>query len=91
MIELVPTLFNCIESTAKKEYWESVEKYLQLIEDDKELEKKIELLKTFLESANFRDLRRQSEKYLVEGKGVKFILFLEEGSLQYKMKVEGGD
>jgi hypothetical protein len=91
MVELVPTLSNCIESTAKKEYWKSVEKYLQLSEEDKELEGKIELLKVFLESADFRELRRQSENYLVGGKNVKFILFLEEGSLRYKMKVEGGD
>ncbi|GAH43195.1 unnamed protein product, partial [marine sediment metagenome] len=42
--------------------------------EDKELEERIELLKAFLESADFGRLRSQSEKHLIEGKKVKFVI-----------------
>ena len=36
---------------------------------------------------DFRELRRQSEEYLTEGKAVRFILYLEKGKPKYEMKV----
>jgi len=83
-IELMPDLSHCIETVAKREYWASVEKYLK---GERNLEEKIELLKQFLETADFRQLRRESEKHLIEGKGVKFLLYSEEGELRYEMKI----
>ena len=56
-------------------------------EDDKKLEERIELLKTFLESMDFKELRSQSEGYLVEGKQVKFIISWKEGKPSYEMVV----
>ncbi len=87
-VELVPSLSSCVETVAKKEYWEGVKGYLQLGERDDKLEQRLELLKAFLETANFRELRHESEKYLLEGKSVKFILYFEEGKLIYKLQVE---
>jgi len=87
-VELVPSLSSCVETVAKKEYWEGVRGYLQLGERNEKLEQRLELLKAFLETANFRELRRQSEKYLLEGKSVKFILYFEEGKPIYKFHVE---
>lgn len=87
-IELIPTLSHCIETTAKREYWNSVEEYLRLGEENKELEDKIELLRMFLKSMDFGELRRKSEKYLIEGKSVKFILYLEGGKPNYELKLE---
>ena len=55
--------------------------------DDKELGKKLETLRLFLESADFNKLRSESEKHLVEGRKVKFILHLEEGKPEYEMKI----
>lgn len=55
--------------------------------EDKKLEEKIELLKAFLESMDFRKLRSQSEKHLVEGKQVKFIISWKEGKPSYEMVV----
>ena len=75
-IELVPNLSNCVETVAKKEYWKNVSRCLQIEEQDEELQGKIELLKAFLESTDFKELRRESEKHLVEGKP------------EYELKVE---
>jgi translation initiation factor IF-3 len=55
--------------------------------EDKKLEEKIELLKAFLESMDFKKLRSQSERYLVEGKKVKFIICWKEGKPSYEMVV----
>jgi hypothetical protein len=85
-LELTPTLSSCIETTAKREYWQAVGEYLRT--GERELEEKIELLRLFLEKADFRELRRQSEKYLIEGKNIKFILYLEQGEPKYEMKVD---
>jgi hypothetical protein len=87
-IELTPTLTHCIETTAKEEYRRSVDEYFKLAEDNEELGNKIEVLRLFLESTDFRELRRQSEQHLIAGKGVNFILYLEEGKPKYEMRVD---
>ena len=60
-IELFPSLSHCIETTARKEFWNSVNQNMESGREDKELEEKIELLKAFLESMDFKKLRSQSE------------------------------
>ena len=55
--------------------------------EDKELKEKLEILRLFLETADFNKLRSESEKNLVEDKNVKFLLCLENGELNYEMKV----
>ncbi|HUV52880.1 MAG TPA: radical SAM protein [Dehalococcoidia bacterium] len=86
-IELVPTLDHCIETVARQEFLKSTDEYMQSTEANKKLEDKIELLRAFLETADFRKLRSESEKHLIEGKIVRFILTLDKGKLDYKMKV----
>ena len=73
-IELMPSLSHCIETAAKEEFWSLVSRYTEAKQEDKELEKKLELLKAFLESMDFKKLRRESEKHLIQGKRVKFII-----------------
>jgi hypothetical protein len=87
-IELVPTLDLCIEGTARQEYLKSADEYMQRSRKDRKLEEKIELLRMFLETADFRKLRAESEKHLVEGKKVRFILTSEKGKPQYEVKCE---
>ena len=87
-IELIPTLTHCIETTARQELSKSANEYMQRDEGDKELEERIELLRMFLESMDFRELRRESEKYLTEGKPVRFILYLEEEKTKYELMVD---
>jgi translation initiation factor IF-3 len=86
-VELFPSLSHCIETTAREEFWNSVNQYMESEREDKELEEKIELLKAFLESMDFKKLRSQSERYLVEGKKVKFTICWKEGKPSYEMVV----
>ena len=87
-IELLPTLELCIEGTARREYKKSADEYMQKGRKDRKLEQKIELLRMFLETADFRKLRAESEKYLTEGKKGRFILTSEKGKPKYEMKIE---
>lgn len=86
-IELFPSLSHCIETTAREEFWNSVNQYMEGGQENKKLEEKIGLLKAFLESTDFKKLRSQSEKHLVEGKKVKFVICWKEGKPSYEMVV----
>ena len=87
-IELTPTLELCIEGTARKEYKKSADEYMRKGHRDRKLEEKIELLRMFLDTMDFRKLRAESEKHLIEGKKVKFILTSAKGRPKYGMKIE---
>jgi len=84
-IELVPDLSHCIETVARREYENLAKTYLRADKGDSEFGEKIELLLSFLESADFRELRKQSESYLLKGQKIKFILCRERGKAKYKM------
>lgn len=86
-VQLVPTLSSCIETTAKREYWQTVNEYMRGGALDEEVAGRIEVLKTFLESADFRELRKESERYLLEDKKIKFLLSLAEGKLECELEV----
>jgi len=86
-IELFPSLSHCIETTAREEFWDSVNQYMEGRQEDKKLEGRIELIKAFLESMDFKKLRSQSEKHLIEGKKVKFVICWKEGKPSYEMEV----
>ena len=79
-IELVPTLDHCIESAARHEFRKAAEAYMQSNKEDKNLEQRLELLRLFLETADFRRLRAESERHLTEGKVIRFILTLDRGN-----------
>jgi hypothetical protein len=85
-IELIPTLELCIEGTARQEYRKSADEYIQHGQKDRKLEEKIELLRMFLETMDFRKLRAESERHLIEGKKVTFTLTSEKGKPKYEMK-----
>ena len=86
-IELLPSLSHCIETVAREEFWSLVNKYMESAQEDKEAAMNIELLKAFLESTDFKKLRRESEEYLTQQRAVKFIVYWEEGKPSYKMVV----
>jgi len=85
-IELEPELDACVETQAKRQY-EQLQRELLKGSEEEELVEKLETLRLFLESADFSKLRSESEKHLIEGKRVKFVLSLEEGKPKYEMKV----
>jgi len=86
-IELFPSLSHCIETTAREEFWNSVNQRMKSGQEDKEIEEKIELLKAFLESTDFKKLRSQSERCFVLGKQVKFVISWKDDKLSYEMVV----
>jgi hypothetical protein len=85
-IELVPDLTHCIETVAKKEYQETVKRLLNTVEISNELEEKAETLRLFLQAANFKKLRVESEKYLASGRKVKFVIYLQNGTPRYNIQ-----
>jgi len=87
-IELVPDLTHCIETTAKREHTAVLKQILAPGQRNKKLEEKLEILRLFLETADFKQLRAESEKQLMEGKRVKFVVYLEEGIPKYGMHVK---
>ena len=86
-LELVPELSQCIETLARNEYREALRRLLAG-ETGKDLTDKSELLREFIETRDLKKLRRESEKHLVQGKKVKFIVSREGGKVKHEMKVE---
>ncbi len=87
-IVLTPTVSHCIETVAKREYWKNVTTYLKKRKGNKRLEGEIELLRFFLETADFAKLRKQSEEHILHGKQVQFILSIKNKKLVYEMIIE---
>jgi len=87
-IELIPTLDNCIETTARREFARTKDGYLEKGRDDGELAERVRLLRMFLQSADFRKLRSESESHLMAGRTVRFILYFDEGGLKCDIEVD---
>jgi len=87
-IELKPNLSSCIETLSKKEYERTLNLLLKKGPIDEGLGERLEVLRLFLESADFGHLRSQYEGYLTEGKKVTFLIYPEEGKVSYKLIVE---
>lgn len=86
-IRLEPTVAICIETTAQREYKRVLNALLKEDQEDRRLEEELELLKLFLESADFGRLRSISEKVLLEGNRVEFILKSSKNSPGYELEV----
>lgn len=86
-IELIPVLSHCIETVARREYAELTKKLLETDNPDEELIRGAETLRLFLESADFKKLRAESEKHLLKGQRVKFNIYIEGEVLKYDMQV----
>ncbi|UCB42148.1 MAG: hypothetical protein JSV77_06665 [Dehalococcoidales bacterium] len=87
VIELIPDLSSCIETVTRREYTDVTRTLLTTTSHDETLREKAELLRLFLESADFRKLRSESEGHLLNGKKVKFVVSFENEHLGYEMQV----
>jgi hypothetical protein len=87
MIELTPDLSSCIETVARREYNNATRTLLTATSPDEAISEKAEVLRLFLETADFRKLRAESEKHLLNSKKVKFIVSREGENLRYEMQV----
>ena len=86
IIELVPDLSHCIETVAKREYQETIKRLLSAPEMSEKLQEKAEILSLFLQTADFKKLRSEYEKYLTGGQKVKFMIYLENGASMYNIE-----
>jgi hypothetical protein len=87
-IELVPDLEHCVETLARKKHAKLTRILLEKEAGDKETEEKLEILRLFLETADFKKLRAESERHLAEGKSVWFTVYLEDGVPGCQMQVK---
>ena len=87
-INLEPNLSTCVQTLARKQHEKIVRELLKTREEQVELELKAEMLKEFLESTDFRKLRKEYEPYLVKGKRVKFTLRLIADRIEYDMEIK---
>ena len=87
IIELIPDLSHCIETVARREHAAILRQLLATPKGHEDLENRLEILRLFLKTADFKKLRAESEKQLTEGKGVRFLVYLEAGMPQYQMHV----
>jgi hypothetical protein len=87
-IELLPDLSHCVQTRAKQEYAGTMSKIMSG-DQSPELETRLELLKAFLEEADFSRLRRESEEHLAQGRKVTFVLSgsADPGKWSVEMKV----
>jgi hypothetical protein len=88
-IELLPELSHCVETRAKQEYASTMSKILSGNQSPG-LEERLDLLKTFLETADFSRLRRESEEHMIQGRKVKFVIsgFAGHSKWSVEMTVE---
>jgi len=86
-IELVPDLEHCIETVARKKHAELTQVLLGSETCDTEVEEKLETIRLFLETADFKRLRSESEKLLVEGKTVRFTVYFKNNAAGYQMLI----
>jgi len=86
-ITLEPDLNACIQTLAKRKHEKIVRQLLTPGEENPELEKKAELLRMFLETTDFRKLRREYEPHLVQGKKVRFLLRVVSDKIEYIRKI----
>jgi hypothetical protein len=86
-IELTPDMTSCIETVARREYNDAARTLMTATFPDEAIKERTEVLRLFLETADFRKLRAESEKHILNGKRVKFVVSLEDEQLRYEMLV----
>ncbi|MDY6911102.1 MAG: hypothetical protein SVM79_01905 [Chloroflexota bacterium] len=86
-IEFAPDLSHCIQTLARREHERITRQLLESNEVDVNLHQRLELLRMFLESANFGKLRGEYEKHLLEGKRIRFFVQAIDGQVKYKTEI----
>ncbi len=86
-IELVPDLTHCIETVAKRENTVVLKQLHTPGKSNKELEERLEILRLFLERVDFKQLRAESERQTMKGRGVQFVIYLDNGVPKHEMHI----
>jgi hypothetical protein len=82
-VELRADADHCLETAARREYQRLTRAFLRGELEEVEAEESIELLREFLEKADFVALRRACEERLRQGKETAFLLYREGKELVY--------
>jgi hypothetical protein len=85
-IEIEPELGRCVETTARLRHRRLVEHILQSGNASGQEEEEVDLLRVFLETADFSRLRAQSEPLLAEGHRVVFYVVGDGEQATWEMK-----
>jgi hypothetical protein len=85
-VELLPDLSHCVQTRARQEY-NTIAGKIMSGDPSPELEPILELLKAFLEEADFGRLRRESEAHLTQGRKVKFLLSGSTGHAEWSARM----
>jgi len=83
----------CIETVAKRTYWDLVLRYMENVRlglEDKKLEEEINLLKRFLEEEDIAKIRSMVEELMENGEKVVNVILGEDksGKLWFKVTKE---
>jgi hypothetical protein len=87
-IVLEPGLDHCIETVAKRKYESVLRALLGGREENPLLADELELLRLFLESADFKTLRNRCDAALIAGKRVKVKLRSAEGTPDWSIEID---
>ncbi len=87
-VVLHPTLEQCIETTARKEYRRATESLLGGAPLDEATLDRLQLLEAFLNTADLPGLRATSERELLLGKNVRFRI--SGTATEYDCRMEEG-
>jgi len=85
-IILEPDLSRCIETVAREEFRRGVQA-LAAGKGNEALAERSEVLRLFLEGADFKELRGRSEPHLLAGERVRFSVFFERDAVRWRMDV----
>ncbi len=86
-IKLEPSLSHCCETMAKREYERVLGQLLKEMEEDGHLGEELELLRVFLESADFGQLRSRCDDLLTAGKRVEVRLRSSGSAPGYEIEI----
>jgi hypothetical protein len=86
-VEITPYAEHCIETVARRRYAELLQILLGNDPTNSQIEEELEILRLFLETADLRKLRAESEKYLIEGKIVHFNAYIDDTGLKYELSI----
>jgi hypothetical protein len=86
-IKLEPSLSSCIETVAKKEYERVLSLLLKADQEDAQLAEELELLRVFLESADFGRLRSRCDEFLLVGRRVECRLRTISSAPGYEIEI----
>jgi hypothetical protein len=78
---------KCLKCLSEQELNSCLMKLLRDENTDADVQRKYEALIGFLESPEFQPLRRESEKYLAEGKQVSVKISFVDGQPKYELKI----